>query len=324
MKRILRFLSVIIVTGTILLALCADSAAQRNPTMPSQMSDTEREKLYAKFTENKKLPIPEKQRLAYEAARDYIHRFDDSTDRYIPELQRFVTAYEKTIRRYELYTFYSAKNYSKAFELGHSLLQTDPENFYVLAVLTEVALDSSQTGNATYNEEAINYASKAIELLSSEKLEQTDPFANKEIGRGVLNFALGWFLRTKSPTEAAAAFVIAATAGSDFKTNALTYNLLGNAILKGEYAKLSVEYNEKFGNKLSSPEQEAMLAQIVHLGERAIDAYARAVALTTNPEQLEGRTKMLAQLTNLYKSFHNNSDEGLAELIANVLSKPLP
>ena len=33
---------------------------------------------------------------------------------------------------------------------------------------------------------------------------------------------------------------------------------------------------------------------------------------------------MLAQLTTLHKSFHNNSDSGLNGLIATVLSKPLP
>ena len=96
---------------------------------------------------------------------------------------------------------------------------------------------------------------------------------------------------------------IAAQAESPYKTNALTYNLLGNAILKGEYTKVSAEYNEKFGNKPPSPEQEIMLKQIMHLGDRAIDAYARAIALSTKPEEQDGRTKMLTQLTNLYKSF---------------------
>jgi len=33
---------------------------------------------------------------------------------------------------------------------------------------------------------------------------------------------------------------------------------------------------------------------------------------------------MLAQLTNLYKGFHDGSDAGLTELIAGVLSKPMP
>src|SRR4029078_7590451 len=104
-----------------------------------------------------------------------------------------------------------------------------------------------------------------------------------------------------------------------YKKNALTYNLLGAAILKGEYAKVSAEYNEKFGNKPPSPEQQAMLAQVIKVGERAIDAYARAVALSTKPEEQDGRAKLMAQLTNLYKSFHNGSDAGLSELIAGVL-----
>jgi DNA-binding ferritin-like protein len=67
-----------------------------------------------------------------------------------------------------------------------------------------------------------------------------------------------------------------------------------------------------------------MLKRIVQLGERAIDAYARAIALSTRQEQQEGRAKMLTQVTQLYKSFHNGSDEGLNELIAGVLAKPLP
>ena len=67
-----------------------------------------------------------------------------------------------------------------------------------------------------------------------------------------------------------------------------------------------------------------MLNRILHLAERSIDAYARAVALNTKPEQQDARGKILAQLTTLYKSFHNNSDEGLNELIAGVLAKPIP
>ena len=62
----------------------------------------------------------------------------------------------------------------------------------------------------------------------------------------------------------------------------------------------------------------------MHLAERAIDAYARAVALSARPEQQDARGKILAQLTTLYKSFHNNSDEGLNELVSGVLAKPIP
>jgi hypothetical protein len=100
--------------------------------------------------------------------------------------------------------------------------------------------------------------------------------------------------------------------------------LLGIAILKGEYTQVSADYNAKFSNKPPSPEQEAMFNRIAQLGERAIDAYARAIALSTKPEQQEGRAKMLTQVTQLYKNFHNGSDAGLNELIAGILAKPLP
>jgi hypothetical protein len=99
---------------------------------------------------------------------------------------------------------------------------------------------------------------------------------------------------------------------------------LGLAILKGEFAQLSTEYNQTFGGKPSSPEQAAMLGRINHLVEQTIDAYARAVAPSTKPEQQAVPTKILGQLTGLYKNFHNNSDEGLEESVASVLSKPMP
>jgi hypothetical protein len=99
---------------------------------------------------------------------------------------------------------------------------------------------------------------------------------------------------------------------------------MGVAILKGEFAQVSVEYNEKFGAKPPSKEQTAMLERVNQVAERAIDAYARAVALMTKPEQQDAKNKIFGQLTALYKNFHNNSDAGLSELISTVLSRPLP
>ena len=106
------------------------------------------------------------------------------------------------------------------------------------------------------------------------------------------------------------------------------------ANLKGEFAQISAEYNEKFGAKGSSPEQQAMLDRIKQVGGKAIDAYARSVALSdpkragggaTNPLFTpEFRDKVRAQLSALYKSFHNNSEAGLNELIDGVLSRQGP
>ena len=298
--------------------------AQRNPTMTSQRDDADRENLYTRFSENKKVPIAERQKLAYEAARDYVRRYSGEGDSHLSEMRRFVKEYERVMGNFALHEAYKSGNYAKTFELGRAALKKDPENFYVLATLSQAGFESAQKGDASLTEETIDYTKRALALAESEKFSQADPLASVADAQGYLNFALGWFLRTHSPVDAAAALVRSAKSGSGYKNDPLTYNLLGIAILKGEYAQVSAEYNTKFGNKPPSPEQQAMLQRIIKLGDRAVDAYARAVALSTKPEQQEARAKMLAQLINLYKSFHEGSDTGLNELIAGVLAKPLP
>lgn len=304
--------------------LCSVCLAQRNPTMTSQLDDTDREQLYARFSENKKVPVAERQKLAYEAARDYVKRYSGEQDSHLAEMRRFVKEYERVMGNFEVHEAFSKGNAAKAFELGRAALQKNPENFYVLAILTHAGYANSLKGDPSLVQESIGVAKRALAIAESEKFTQPDPFANVAEARGFLNFALGTFELSLSPVEAAAALVKAAKSESSYKDNPLTYNLLGIAILKGEYTRVSAEYNTKFGGKPPSPEQEATYKQIVHLGERAIDAYARAIALSTKPNQQESRTKMLAQLTQLYKNFHNGSDAGLNELIAGVLSKPLP
>jgi hypothetical protein len=297
--------------------------AQRNPTMPSQMSDSDRETLYARYLENKKVPVAERQKLAYEAARDYVKRYSGEQDSHLAEMRRFVNEYERVMGNFELHEAFAARKYAKVFEIGRESLKKNAENFYVLATLAQAGYAQAQAGDASLNAETIDYTKRAVALAEAEKFSNADPFASVAEARGFLNFALGWFLRGQAAADADAALVRAVKSGTRYKDDALTYNLLGIAILK-QYAQVSTEYNEKFGGKQASPEQQAMLQRIVRLSERAVDAYARAVALTTKPEQQEGRAKMMAQLTQLYKNFHNGSEEGLNDFIASVLSKPLP
>src|SRR5215217_1324 len=307
-----------------LFVLTSIASAQRNPTMPTAVSDSDKEQLYARFAENRKIPSADRQRLAYEDAKDYVRRFGNNVDPHLAEVRHFVTEYERVMKNYQLLEAYKAKKYAKAFEIGRATLKKEAENFFVLATLVEAGYDNAQTGDTSLNEETIDYANSALALLEAGKVSTFTPFATVEDARGFLNFAYGWFQRAESPVQAADAFTKAVKSGSRFKDDPLIYNLLGIAILKGEYTQVAAEYNTKFGNKPPSPEQQAMWQRVAKLGERVIDAYARAVALSTRPEQAEAKTKMLAQLTALYKNFHNNSDTGLNDLVATVLSKPLP
>ena len=324
MQKRTRLLLTAIATALLLSGFAPGIFAQRNPTMTEQQRDADKESLFARYTEHKRIQQSDQQRLAYEAGKEYLRLFGTDLDPNLKEVRRFVTEYERVRRQYDIDTAYSSKNYARTFDIGRALLQKQPEDFYVLGTLAEAGYENAVAGNASLNAETIGYAKRAVQLLDDGKVSKGDPFKSVEVARGFLNFALGYFLRDQSPVEAAADFRKAVQTDSPYKTDASAYHRMGIAILKGEFAQLSAEYNEKYGSKEASAEQTAMLERVTGLAERAIDAYARAVALSTGPQQQEAHTKIMEQLTALYKSFHNNSDAGLNELIANVLSKPLP
>ena len=324
MEKCTRLFPEAVASALLLICLASGILAQRNPTMTEQQRDADKESLFARYTEHKRIPQSDQQRLAYEAGKEYLRLFGTDIDPNVKEVRRFVTEYERVRRQYDIDTAYTSHNYARAFEIGRALLQKQPEDFYVLGTLVEAGYENAVAGNASLNAETIGYTKKAIQLLDDGKISKADPFTSVEVARGFLNFALGNLLREQSPVEAAAAFRKAVQADSPYKNDASAYHRMGIAILKGEFAQLSKEYNEKYGSKEGSAEQSAMLERVVQLAERAIDAYARAVALSVSPQQQEARSKIMEQLAALYKNFHNNSDAGLNELVANVLSKPLP
>jgi hypothetical protein len=313
-----------ILFAILLVYVLVGGAFAQNPTMPSQERDAEKDALYSAFSGHKRVPTAEKQRLAYEAAREYLRLFRADKDPELADVQKFVADYEKVMREQDLFKSYKAKHYDDTFKLGRLILEHEPENFFVLGVMAEAGLENAQAGKTNSNAETIDYLKRAIKLLEGNNVTKPNPFDTVEFAKGFLNAGLGSLLKDQSPAEAAVAFLNAARSDSPFRTDPIIYHRFGVAILKGEFAQVSAEYNQKFANKEASPEQRAMMDRLQKLIERVIDAYARAVALSKSPQQQEARAKILEQLTAVYKNFHNNSDAGLNELISTVLSKPMP
>jgi hypothetical protein len=309
----------------LLLACTASGQSPTNPSMTSGYLDNEKEQLYARFTDYKRNPNPEQQRYAYPTAKDYLRRWGGDNSAETKEVQKWVLQYERAMHQDALYAAYNSKDYARTFTLARPMVKADPEYFLALALMTEAGYDNSTAGNHNLDTETAEYARQAITLLEAGKVSKADPFKSMEVARGFLNYALGSIVIDDKPVEAADAFRKAVkSAESPYHRDPIAYHRLGIAIYKGELTQLSGEYNQKFGGKQASPEQTQMLNRILKLAEQAIDAYARAVALSDKPEQQDARGKILAQLTGLYKSFHNNSDAGLSDLIAGVLSKPMP
>lgn len=339
MRKLVRTHAIVFSVLLLLLATAVVTSAQmpggtpaptpENPAMTGQRFDRDKETLYAIFSENKRGLSPDQKSRAYAAAKQYLRRYGGDEDTYVREARKFVGDFEKGAAQYEAFTAYTAKNYVKSFELGRPVLKNEPENFFVLGVLSEAGYENALSGNATLNDETIDYLRRALKLVEGGKLTKADPFKSIEAGSGFLNFALGWFLKDKAPAEAATAFAKAVRPKSPYENDPLAFYRLGFAILKGDFAQLSAEYNEKFGSKPPSPEQQAMFDRLNATAARVIDAYARAVALADPKRAVPGlnptfRENLLVQLTTLYKNFHNNSDAGLNELIEGVLAKPMP
>jgi hypothetical protein len=301
------------------------STSPVNPTMSGAYQDNEREATYAKFNDYKRNPNPEQQRFAYPTAKEFLRLWGGENRSEVREVRAWVVQYERQMHQNTLFAAYNAKDYAKTFTLARPMVKTDPEYFFGLAIMAEAGYDNSIAGSRNLDTETAEYARQAIALLEAGKVTKADPFKNLDVARSFLNYALATLVKDEAPAEAATAYAKALKVPDNpYSKDPITYHRMGIAIYKGQLAPLSNEYNDKFGGKQSSAEQTAMMYKLMKLADQAIDAYARAVALMDKPEQKNARAVALGQLTTLYKTFHNNSDEGLNELLAGVLSKPLP
>lgn len=313
-----------------LCALAALCFASLPLVVAAQTSPEEKSALYTKWFSNR-TGEPDKQKIAFEAGKEYLQKYGSEKDQYVDAVQRWVSRYEEELRKQEsavrlgnLRTAFTAKDYAKAFNLGREILRLEPESLPALAILILSGVNSSRAGNASFNAEATALGRRALQLLDENKIASPDPFKNLDDARAFVSYNLGFLLRDSAPVEAAPFIKKAVTTGETYKEDPAAYFLLGATILNGEYQALANEYREKFAGKDQSPEQQEMLGRLKALSDRMLDAFARAVALAAKPEQKDFKAQAMAELTRLYKELNNDSDAGLNDLIAGVLAKPVP
>jgi hypothetical protein len=307
-------------------ALLLATATLFTPAVFGQAAPQPEEKmaLYSKYYEKRKGDV-EEQKAAYELGQEFIKKYGTDDDQYVKAVRNFIAKYEEIDRVNKFNEAMNKNDYTKAFETGQQILEHQPENFAVMLQVVKAGyLNSANAKNKTFNSQSMALAKKALELLDANKVKDPGGMASFEDARGYLNYSLGWFLHDTSPAEAAPILLKAINSSATYKANANTYYLLGTSLFNGEYQQLVKEYEEKYKGKDESPEQKALLERITKTGERLLDAMARAVALSSKPDQKQYRNDVLAQLTDIYKDLHKNSDEGLKELIDSVLAKPMP
>lgn len=287
-----------------------------------QCTDESKAAWYADFT---KFRIPDAMK-AYEAAKKYLAACPQEEGPIPTYLKKWTTQYDKDARKIKLTNlFVDQRKYAEALPVAKEVLVDEPDNVTALIALGYGGYALAvNTKNESGNAEAISYAKKAIQAIESGKApESWAPFKSKDDTLGYLYYSVGFLERVTNPSDALTNFVKAAQFESDIKKNSQTYAFIANAY-ENEYAKQSTEYLI-FKDKPETPESKLAAENINQLVDRIIDALARAVAVAGSDAPAQAaKAQWLARLTELYKFRHNSSDAGLNELIASVMSKPLP
>jgi len=329
MKKTIRVIAIYATLGLIavpfanFIELKAQTPAPSPAAAQGPCTDESKAAWYADFTKFRTTD-PTK---AYEAAKKYLTACPTEEGQIPAYLKKWVVAYEKEARKFNLTRlFIDQRKYAEALPVAKEVLADEPDNVtalvalgyggYVLAINTK-----NESGNA----EATTYAKKAIQVIESGKApESWAPFKSKDDALGYLYYSVGYLERTSNPTDALTNFIKAAQFESDIKKNPQTYVFIA-AAYENEYAKQSAEYQKNFSGKDETPESKLAVANINQLVDRIIDALARAVSVAgTDAVGQQNKALWLTRLTELYKFRHNNSDTGLTEMIASVMSKPLP
>ena len=264
---------------------------------------------------------------AYDAGKKYL-ACSQTEDQYTAYLKKWVTAYEKESRKIKMVPLlYGDKKYAEALGLGKEILADEPENLRVIIDLGYGSyLAAVSLKNESFNTDALTYARKAIQMIESGKVPASwAPFKGKDDTLAYLYDVVGRLSLKDNPAAAVSSFIKKAQFDTDLKKDPWTYYFIAAAYESGPYTKLSADYKRDHEGKDETPQSKLALENINQVVDRMIDAYARAVALAGNDPKYQTQKKQwMEDLSTWYKFRHNQSDAGINELIASVLSKPLP
>jgi len=298
----------------ILLALTGIFAIFAAPVLAQtkECNDEFKSATYGKWYDNRK----EHQDVAYQAAKEYLATCPDDPSPYTAAIKKFANDYEKATadvgNKKAFDEAFQKKNYADQIRLGKVILATEPDNSAVYVVMGLAGL-----GDPNLLSESAQYAKKAIEFVEAGK--PFAPLTSKDRALAYLNYVIAKSNLKNNPTDAIPYFLKAAKYEGDLKKNPQLYLELAGAYGEGPVTKLSEAYRAK-NYTIETPESKLEIANINQAIDRQIDALARAAALTTDAAN---KKAVMDVLTGLYKD-RNKSEAGLNELVANVLSKPLP
>jgi hypothetical protein len=329
MKKLITFFSICTTVAILALPVAArNSIAQPDNAFQDACTQEAKDALYASFLKNVKAD----QAKAYDEAKKYLAcpasgEVTEGQQKIIDYLKNFVTKYEAATRKVAYRVkIYNEKKYAEGYAMGKEILATEPENLQVLVDLGANAYLLPPLKDAQLTADGLQYATKALSMLEGGKtLENWEPLGSKDIAVAYLNYSIGTLTLEKDPSTALKNLIKAAQFKTPLTESPYTYAYIAGAYETGPYAKLSEQYKVQYSGKDETPESKLMLANINQIVDRMIDAYARAVAVAgTKSEFATAKTGWNESLTTWYKYRNSDKTDGMDQLVAGILTKPLP
>src|SRR5215213_4719772 len=330
MKKLITFLSISTTVAILALPVAARNliAQPDNAFQDAACTEDAKTALYQSFLKNLKAD----QAKAYDDAKKYLAcpasgEVTEAQQKIVDYLKTFVGKYEKETKKILFRDLlYNKQKYAEAYALGKEILAAEPDNLQVLVDLGTNAYLLPPLKNAALTAEGLGYAQKALAALDSGKtLEKWDPLGSKDVAVSYLNYSIGTLTLEKDPGGTLKNLIKSAQFETPLKKSPYTYAYIAGAYETGPYAKQSEEYKVKYSGKDETPESKLALANINQLVDRMIDAYARAVSLAgTNADFSQVKTGWNESLTTWYKFRNADKTDGLDQLIAGIMTKPLP
>ena len=329
MKKLITFFSICTTVAILALPAAArNSIAQPDIATQEQCTTEAKDALYQSFLKNRQ---PD-QAKAYEDAKKYLAcpaagEVTEAQQKIIDYLKKWSTAYEKIDREVRFRKLlYNENKYPEAYALGKEILTETPDNLKVLVDLGASGYLVAPLKNASLTAEAVAHAQKALQLLESgQTLQDWQPLAGKEVAIAYLNYTIGSLTIETDPSNALKFLMKAAQLETPLKKAPYTYAYIAGAYETGAYAKLSESYKQMYEGKEETPESKLAFANVNQIIDRMIDAYARAVALAgTDAKLAAAKTGWNESLMTWYKYRNGDKTDGMDQLVAGILQKPLP
>lgn len=206
-----------------------------------------------------------------------------------------------------------ARKFEEAFATGSEFLTHNPDSLFVLVQLVSAGTDQAKQKNPKFIPQSLQYGSHAVELIESDKKPaELDDAAWKQYkstmlpslyqSMGMLNLIKGDRVAAKAGLNKAAALT---------PNDPFNYLLLAG-VLNDEYQERAAHYR----SVPAGPARDEELKIVHGLLDQVIDAYAHTIALAEGNERLQAvRQQYLGDLEAYYKYRHNNSTEGMQQLI---------